>query len=96
MNIRSTLAVATALALTVAMPAYGGSMKSSDSTTSKSSVDKTTPKKGTTTGSGPGASEYAPGRDPGTASTNNPGRSDTLPPGQQMNQDRSSSTPTRR
>jgi hypothetical protein len=40
--------------------------------------------KGSTTGSGLGASEFAPGRNPGTASKQNPGRGEVDPPGQQM------------
>jgi hypothetical protein len=83
MKIRSVLALSVAAGLLGAMPTYAAYKSSEASETIISAAKKKKTMKKTTPDS-PGASEYAPGRNPGTASTNNPGRSNKLPPGQQM------------
>jgi hypothetical protein len=100
MKPNTLLAITAALGVALAAPAFAqGSGGSGGSGTSAGTGTSST-MKGSTTGSGVhsngatnrGASGYAPGRNPSTANTHNPGRSDTLPPGQQMNNNSTNST----
>lgn len=89
----TTLALGAALAIGVSAASYaqiGGSSggpsgnKSDDTSTMHGgTIQSKGSKSGTTGQGGPGASEYAPGRHPGTASEKNPGHGGT-PPGQKM------------
>src|SRR3954462_8593339 len=89
----TTLALGAALAIGVSAASYaqiGGSSggasgnRSDDTSTMHGGTTQSKSSTSRTTGQGgPGASEYAPGRHPGTASENNPGHGRT-PPGQMM------------